>query len=203
MNAGDFLAGADDTGRELAARGDLCPRPQNGVFEDCLRTDTAILIDKRASAQLCACIDNRILGNAHRPFRRRYVGRLPALLRDRAMNLQILRSRSNVEPFVFIKNRAANSTALPNPFHQNRDKGNFFGGRDSLKDLRVPHGNVGIVVSSGRAASAFNVDDPAISENDARAEMGFPERQSDIVSRAKMLFDQWLRRRNRGPTGWR
>jgi hypothetical protein len=58
MDAASLFFGADNTTLKLTLGSNLCARPQNCVFEDDFRADSALLCDNRTAAQLRAGIDS-------------------------------------------------------------------------------------------------------------------------------------------------
>ena len=59
MDASDLFSGADNTGLQPALGSNFCIRPQNCVFQNCIRADAAVSSHDCAAAQLRARIDDR------------------------------------------------------------------------------------------------------------------------------------------------
>src|ERR1700756_5657352 len=108
MGTAYFRLGADNTTSQRAFESNLCTGPQDCIFEDRLRSHPAILANCRAAKQLGARINLRAPGDALRPARHFHVTGPPALIRNLSVDLEILSSRTNVEPLPVIKNHAAN-----------------------------------------------------------------------------------------------
>lgn len=75
------------------------------------------------------------------------------------MDLEIVRARSDVEPFSFVDDDATNFSALRNPIRQYRNERNFLSRRKALEDGRVPERDVCEIVVAGNAAVVPDVND--------------------------------------------
>src|SRR4029450_13891204 len=64
MDSAHLFLGADNTTMKLTFGSNLCTWPQNCVFKDGFRANTAIFSDCRATAQLSARMDNGRLRDA-------------------------------------------------------------------------------------------------------------------------------------------
>ena len=82
------------------------------------------------------------------------------------MNFQVIGAHSNIKPFLFIEHHAANTTALPDPIHQNWNEGNFRGRWNALEDRCVPNGKAGEIVISRRFVFASDGDNRTIAQDD-------------------------------------
>src|SRR5436190_6656906 len=184
--------GADNTIAEMTSRSDLCARPKNCVFQDRRCANAATSAHRIRTGKASARINHGVRRDLDRPLSHADITWLPTLLLDDAMDFEVFGAGADIEPLSIIKNHAADFAAFSNPIGQDRNKRNALSWWDPLKNLRVPDRYVSEVVLSRMAVFVFNVHDASVLEGHIRPEPGFSQRQSDIVSLAKMFVDQRL-----------
>ena len=169
MDASDLFSGADNTGLQPALGSNFCIRPQNCVFQDCIRADAAVSSHDCAAAQLRARIDDRAARFAFRPFARFDEIRFPIFSQDRAVHFEIFFARPDVEPFPVIHRNAADPSALIDPIPNDRNKRDLFVRRNPLENRRVPNRDIGKIEISLDPGSVADVYDSVIAQSHAAA----------------------------------
>ena len=112
MDASDLFSGADNTGLQPALGSNFCIRPQNCVFQNCIRADAAVRPNHRTPADLRGRIDMGAFRDRLGPIARFHVGRSPMFVRNHAVDIEIFFARPDVEPIPVIQRNAADPSAL-------------------------------------------------------------------------------------------
>ena len=196
MCPADLLLSADDTTNQLASGSNLCTRPQNCVLQDCLDADLTIFSHDRATANPGGRIDHRVRMNCPGPicfFRQIWT---PITARNDAMDFEIFRARSNVEPFSFVDDDATDfsafrihlaNTGMNEIFCPAEDAGRWT--RSKLRCLRNR------TRPECRGGSRYpRLGCPATRLSDRKSGMTQPERH--IIFQIDMLSDQGLDRQS-------
>src|SRR6266566_6518305 len=154
MDAAGLFLGTDNTTLQVTFGSNLCTGPQNRVFQNCFRPDATILSDDCAAAQSRAWIDNRGLVDRQSPIRRFYVVWLPLIAEKRAVHLEIVSARTDVEPLSVIHHQATDLAALADPISDNRNERDFSMRREPPENFAIPNRDIGKIVIPGHAVSA-------------------------------------------------
>src|SRR5262245_5360336 len=118
----DPSVGADNTFSKPTSRSDLCARPKNCVFQCDTRFDSTMGADRPKTGETDTGIDYSVWRDQDRPFCVAEIVWFPSLLLDKAMNLKIFHSGTDIEPLTVVNNHPADFAALPNPFSDDRYK---------------------------------------------------------------------------------
>src|SRR6516165_11898940 len=103
VHAGMCLMGADNTTRNMAAGSNLCTGPQDCVLKDRLRSDPAVSPDYNTALQFRVWRNFCRRMNRLWPLRFVHERRPPFVFQNRPVNLQVIGSRSDVEPLTLIE----------------------------------------------------------------------------------------------------
>src|SRR5262245_36965401 len=190
MDAGDLFPGADNTGLQPALGSNFCIRPQNCVFQNRLRADTAVSADDCAAAQLRARIDDRAARNAFRPFARFYEIWLPIFSQDGAVHFEIFSTRRNIEPFSVVHYYAADFGALVYPIRNDWNKRDLFVWRNPVENRRVPNRDIGEIKISRDTVTVANVHDTVIAQSHSGSQAGVAQSERHVIFATKMFVDQ-------------
>src|SRR5206468_9411310 len=99
-----------------------CTGPQNCVVQNRASADPAILPNNGTATNPRARVDHCARMHRRPPSRRFDMRRPPTFVQNDAMNLEIFRARTEVEPLSFLKHHAADLSALRDPISENRDE---------------------------------------------------------------------------------
>ena len=106
------------------------------------------------------------------------------------MHVEIFRARTDIEPFPVVHHQAANLAALAYPIPENRNKGNLFLRRNSLKNCWIPNSDVGEIKISRDPVTIRDVHDPVIAQSDIGSQTGGPQCERYVVAAAEMFVNQ-------------
>ena len=79
---------------------------------------------------------------------------LPLVAEKRAVHLEIVSARTDVEPLSVIHHQAADLAALADPISDNRNERDFSMRREPTENFAIPNRDIGKIVIPGHAVSA-------------------------------------------------
>src|SRR3954454_12910216 len=172
MDARDPFLGADNTSLQPTLGSNFCIRPQNCVFEHCIRSDAAVSSDDCAAAQLCGGINRGTARFALRPGT--YFNEIwfPIVSQDRAVHLEIFSARPDVEPFSVVHCNAADFCALAYPIGDDRNKRDLFVRGNPLENRPVPNRDISKIKISREPVAIADVHDTLIAQSHSGSQAG-------------------------------